>query len=132
MNMDKLLDKYTDYIKAVVRLKEVLETDTSNTLIYDAAIQRFEFTYELGWKLIKRYMEYTGIAEVNSPRSAFKEAFAAGLINRGEVWIEMIDDRNLTAHTYNEDMAIEVFNKIRDRYYTCFYDLAQRMAKEIQ
>ncbi len=132
MNMARLHDKYADYNKAVFRLKEVLNTDTSNELVYDAAIKRFEFNYELAWKLMKTYMEYAGIGEVNSPRAAFKESFAAGIISNGDVWIEMIDDRILSAHTYDENMAIEIFGRIKTKYFNCFDDFAQWIAKELQ
>lgn len=131
MRNERLMEIHRDYSKAVVRLKEVLEADVSNDIVYDAAIQRFEFTYELAWKLMKTYLQFSGIAEVNSPRAAFKEAFAARLIMNGETWIDMIQDRNLTVHTYDEKMAIDIFGRIKDKYFSCFNDLAGRMEKEI-
>lgn len=127
MNMDKLQLIRSNYSNALKRLKEVLEADLSNTFVYDAAIQRFEFTYELAWKLIKEYLHYTGIAVANSPRAAFKEAFAVDLIQNGEAWIAMIDDRNLTAHTYDEKKALEIYQRIKSDYYPQFVDLAQKV-----
>jgi len=96
-------------------------------LTYDAVIQRFEFTYELAWKLIKAYLEYQGLAVINSPRSAFKEAFAAELILDGDVWIEMISDRNLTAHTYNQERAKEIYARVKEKYLDQFAALVSRM-----
>jgi nucleotidyltransferase substrate binding protein (TIGR01987 family) len=128
---ERLMEIYRNYSKAVVRLREVLDADVSNDIVYDAAIQRFEFTYELAWKLMKAYLEFSGRVEVNSPRSAFKEAFAAGLIINGETWIDMIQDRNLTVHTYDEKTAIEIFGRIKDKYICCFNDFSDRMKKEI-
>lgn len=115
-----------------MRLKEALEEDISNPLVYDEVIQRFEFTYELAWKLMKAYLEYEGIAAVNSPRAAFKEAFAAGLIFDGDVWIDMIDYRNLTAHTYNEERAKEIYNKVREKYFAQFAAFDAKMAEVVQ
>ena len=95
MDIQRLREKLEDFSKALNRLKEALERDQSDDIVLDAVIQRFEFTYELSWKLIKAYMSYSGIADVKTPRQAFKEAFAAGLIEEGDVWLEMLDDRNL-------------------------------------
>lgn len=132
MNIERLKERMEEYRKAVLRLKEALEEDISNPLIYDGVIQRFEFTYELAWRLMKAYLEYEGIAVVNSPRAAFKEAFAAGLIFDGDVWIDMIDDRNLTAHTYNEERAKEIYNKIREKYFAQFAAFDAKMSEVVQ
>lgn len=89
-----------------------------------------EFTYELAWKLMKAYLEYEGTTNVNSPRSAFKEAFAAGLIINGDVWIDMINDLNLTVHTYNEQLAQEIYERVKEKYYPAFVAFTDRM-KEV-
>ncbi len=132
MNLERLREKREEYHRAVLRLKEVLEADVSNPFVYDAAIQRFEFTYELAWKLMKAYLEYDGIAVVNSPRSAFKEAFAAGLIHDGDGWMAMLDDRNLTTHTYDEQKAMEIYERIKGKYYARFVDFADGMAEALK
>ncbi len=133
MNIERLKERREEYHKAVWRLKEALDEDMSNPLLYDGVIQRFEFTYELAWKLMKAYLEeYEGIAVVNSPRSAFKEAFAAGLIIDGDVWIDMINARNLTVHTYNEQIAKEVFDMVKQKYYPSFAAFADRMAEVLK
>ncbi|MEA1962396.1 MAG: nucleotidyltransferase substrate binding protein [Bacillota bacterium] len=132
MNTDKLQLMRSNYSNALKRLEEVLEADPSNTFVYDAAIQRFEFTYELAWKLLKEYLLYTGIAVVNSPRATFKEAFAVDLIQNGEAWIAMLDDRNLTAHTYDEKKALEIYQRIKSAYYPQFVDLAQKINKAVE
>jgi len=131
MDNTRLVQKYAYFSKAVLRLREVLEAGTESDFVYDAAIQRFEFTYELGWKLLKAFMAYSGIAEVNTPREAFKEAFAAGLIHDGELWIEMIKDRNLTAHTYDEAEAVKIYNRVREMYFALFEKLEKKLAGEI-
>lgn len=127
MDAERLQERLEEYQRAVLRLKEAVEEDESNPLIYDAVIQRFEFTYELAWKLIKAYLEYQGIAVVNSPRSAFKEAFSTGLIFDGDVWIDMISDRNLTAHTYNQERAKEIYARVKEKYLDQFAALVSRM-----
>ena len=128
MNVEQIKEKIEEYLKAVLRLKEALDEDISNPLIFDGVIQRFEFTYELTWKLIKAYLEYEGIASINTPRSAFKEAFAAGLIIDGDIWIDMIVDRNLTVHTYNEQMARDIYYMVKNKYYSSLAAFADKMA----
>ncbi|SHG46744.1 nucleotidyltransferase substrate binding protein, HI0074 family [Thermosyntropha lipolytica DSM 11003] len=132
MSQERLKEKFAEYKKAVYKLKEALEEDVSNPLLYDGVIQRFEFTYELAWKLMKLYLESEGIVTVNSPRSAFKEAFAVGIITEGETWIDMINARNLTVHTYNEQMAKEIYDRVKDKYYPVFFAFANKMGEKIK
>ena len=77
----------------------------------DGCIQRFEYCYELSWKTMKRILNVRGI-EVNSPKVTFREAAREGLIDSPEKWFGFLDLRNLTSHTYNEDMANKVFSKL--------------------
>lgn len=132
MDIQKLREKLEDFSKALNRLKEALERDQSDDIVLDAVIQRFEFTYELSWKLIKAYMSYSGIADVKTPRQAFKEAFAAGLIDEGDVWLEMLDDRNLTSHTYDQGTARRIYERVKDRYYPAMSRLKEAISREIE
>jgi nucleotidyltransferase substrate binding protein (TIGR01987 family) len=68
---------------------------------------------------------------VRPPREAFKEGFAAGVIDEGDSWIEMIDDRNITSHTYDESEARVIFNKIKRKYYNILNRLRETIAGEI-
>lgn len=95
---------------AVSRLDEVLRQEKTD-FIRDAAIQRFEFTFELAWKLLKANVEHRGL-EGRSPRDAIKSAFSAGLIEEDSGWLAMIDLRNLTAHTYDERLAERLFGEL--------------------
>lgn len=79
-------------------------------------IQFFEISFELAWKVLKDYLEEEGFS-VTSPRDAIKQAFQAGLLEDGHVWLEALKDRNLTVHTYEEKIAIAVENKIRIDYF---------------
>lgn len=95
---------------ALERLDEVLkEPETSITR--DAAIQRFEFCFELSWKAAKAYMLEQGI-ECASPKSCIREAFKQSLIQDEAVWLGMIGDRNLTSHTYDEETAISIYEQL--------------------
>ena len=81
----------------------------------DATIQRFEFCFELAWKLMKAVLEYEGI-EVNSPRSSIREGWKQGLISDAEEWLDMMEKRNLSSHTYDENVARDIYHEVRERY----------------
>lgn len=132
MDKAKLKEKLFNYARAVERLKESLDRDENDDIVRDGVIQRFEFTYELSWKLLKAYLAYNGLADVRTPREAFKEAFATGLITEGDVWIEMLDDRNLTSHTYDEAEARRIFERIRNKYFEELSRLKETISREIE
>lgn len=77
----------------------------------DAAIQRFEFTFELAWKCIQRVAAGEGLM-VASPRDAFKTALRLGWIDDEPVWLAMIEDRNRTTHTYRQEMAEQIYERL--------------------
>lgn len=132
MTLDNVKDKYNSFSKAVDRLEESLKRDISDELVIDAVIQRFEFTYELGWKLLKLHLSFNGIAEVRSPRETFKESFSSGIINEGNIWIDMLDDRNITSHTYDEEEAQKIYWKIKNRYFILFKTLRDSLTGEMK
>ncbi|WP_447975541.1 nucleotidyltransferase substrate binding protein [Nitrospira sp. Kam-Ns4a] len=93
--------------RALGKLKEALAEPPSE-LTRDAASKRFEFTFELAWKAVQRCLREEGI-QCRSPRGCLREAFTFGLIADDPRWITMIEDRNLTSHTYDETTAQKVF-----------------------
>ncbi|WP_094227446.1 HI0074 family nucleotidyltransferase substrate-binding subunit [Methanolobus psychrotolerans] len=103
--------------RALGTLQEIMDEPYS-VIIRDAAIQRFEYTFEAIWKLIKEYLlEREGIV-CNSPKSCFREAFKMHLINEDESMqaLYMTDDRNMTTHTYHEDVAEEIYKELAGYY----------------
>ncbi len=113
--------------RALGKLKEgvkIAKTDIEK----DGAIQRFEFTFELFWKTLKIILQYKGI-EVRAPRTAIKEAFKVGLIDDDEIFLDMLEDRNLTSHIYDEATAEEVFERIK-KIYTPSLEKALKMLEE--
>lgn len=83
----------------------------SNTNI-DATIQQFEFTFELGWKFLKKYFLTKDIL-LNNPKEVLQEAFVVGLIGNEKVWLQMLTDQSNTSHTYDEKLADELYMRIR-------------------
>jgi nucleotidyltransferase substrate binding protein (TIGR01987 family) len=83
-------------------------------------IQSFEFTFELGWNVLKDYLESIGFSELRGPKPVVRKAFANDVIEEGEEWIAMIESRNRTSHTYNEETAAEIATAILTRYVPAF------------
>lgn len=121
----RIVHKYEDYKNALKRLMEALNFKEVNDIIIDGIIQRFEFTFELSWKLMKEFLEHEGI-EANSPRSTIREAFKIGLIDNGDKWISMLTDRNKTSHIYDEEESRAIYDNIREIYVEEFIKLLKK------
>lgn len=123
--------KFMNLKKAYSRLKEVSDIyDGKNDIIRDSLIQRFEFTYELTHKTLKEFMKYLGVTLENSfPRTIFKKAFVNNLISDDAVWINLLEDRNLTSHIYNENMSDEIADRIVTKYVPAIEELVDNLEK---
>ena len=95
---------------ALARLEGALAQPV-NEFVRDSAIQRFEFTFELFWKSLKGYAEESGV-EAYSPRDSLRTAFQLGVIQENSDWFQMLQDRNLTSHTYNEVTAETIYSHL--------------------
>lgn len=131
MNENKLKYKLEDFQKSLKKLEIALEKDAHLDELYlDGTIQRFEFVYELSWKLMKSYLEYQGI-EVVSPRETFREGFKDGIIHDATEWINLMINRNKTSHTYKEETAWDIYDKIKTEYIMLFKDFEKEIIKKI-
>ena len=81
----------------------------------DATIQRFEFSIELFWKLLRLLLSSKGV-DATYPKDVLREAFAGKLIDNEQIWLSMLRDRNLTSHTYDEDLAAIIYANIKNYY----------------
>ena len=115
---------------AVNRLQEVLQhTDIDNIeYLRDASIQRFEFTIELFWKVLKKILAYEKV-ETGTPRDTLSKAYQYHLIQDEEVWLSMLDDRNNTSHAYKEKEAKLIFDHIKN-YCPVFVDTYEDLKKK--
>lgn len=132
MNKGRLFEKLNDYKRASARLNEATKIEIEDDIVYDGVIQRFEFTFELSWKLMKMFLEYTGFTEIKSPRTTIREAFTFGLIEDGEQWIDMMVDRNKTSHLYDEKEAKLIYEKVKRNYSHLLSNLCDKMEEEIE
>lgn len=99
-------------------------------MIKDGLIQRFEYTHEFAWNVMKDYAVYQGNSSVAGSRDATRAAFQLQLVSDGRVWMEMIGSRNKTSHTYNEVTAEEIYTKILNEYYPAFLDFHKNMEEK--
>ncbi len=107
--MSKLQNLVKNLKKANQRLKEAIRLKPTK-VHRDAAIQRFEFTFELAWKTIQEYIRDQGF-DCNSPKNCIREGARLEIIDNPEDWFEFLDNRNLISHTYNEKLAEKVYKK---------------------
>lgn len=122
--------RFENFEKSYLLLKESLKIKEPSIVEKAGVIQFFETTFELSWKLMKDYEEYLGY-EVKSPREAIKRAFNIEFISNGSLWLEALVDRNLTVHTYDENIANEVYTKILDEYYYLLEELYLKFKDEL-
>jgi nucleotidyltransferase substrate binding protein (TIGR01987 family) len=123
MDSERLNERIVDFVKGVHQLERAV-AQPFNEFTRDATIQRFEFCYELAWKLLKVKLEQEGI-DARTPRQALQEGLQAALIDDGNAWSEIQRYRNLTSHTYNERLADEVYTFIGQQALPRFQRLAQ-------
>ena len=115
--MERLKLKYSDTIRAMATLKEILDEPFS-VIVRDATIQRFEYTFEALWKFLKEYLKEREGIICNSPKSCYREFFRLDMITEKETvkFLEMTDDRNMTSHTYKEEVSMVLYEKMRNHY----------------
>ena len=125
--MEKLKRKLVMSEKALNTLEEILNEPYSK-IVRDATIQRFEYTFEIIWKLLKEFLYHKEGIVCNSPKSCFRESFSIGILEEEETisFLQMTDDRNLTSHTYDEEIAETLYKKIKN-YYILMKKLFERI-----
>jgi nucleotidyltransferase substrate binding protein (TIGR01987 family) len=124
-NLSKALDKFVN----IVDRKAEFEEEGFADVYLDIVVKRFEFTYEMAWKALKRNLSFLGV-EAKSPRMVFKEAFLQNLIEDEEVWLSMIEQRNLSSHIYDEFEIREILDKT-ESYKQAFLKLKESLIKSI-
>lgn len=123
------LDQFS---RALAQLKSAVELANRRELSEleeQGLIQSFEFTHELAWNAMKDFLESRGVRNLFGSKDTSRSAFKQGLIDNGEVWMEMIKSRNLTTHTYNQDVASEIARAIRENYAFELQRLCERLEK---
>jgi len=122
--------RFSNYKKALKQLQSAVmlagERPLSN-LEQQGLIQAFEYTHELAWKTLKDFLVDKGYQDIFGSKDTSRRAFNLGIIENGEVWMDMIKSRNLSSHTYNEGTTEEIAQKVVDQYFDAFKDLEQKL-----
>ena len=125
--------RFDNYQRALHQLTLAVELSRQRPLSdleKQGIIQGFEFVHELAWNVLKDFLEYEGIQGIVGSRGAVREAFKRGLIEDGEIWMDMIEKRNLSSHTYNLEIALTLVNAILNAYYPAFLALQDEMGRK--
>ena len=134
MNPDiRWKQRFQNFDRAYVLLRQALEQGPVplNQLEKEGVIQRFEYSFELAWKTIKDYLEQSGLViSPVTPRQVIKDAFAAKVLSDGQVWIEMLDHRNLLSHTYDFAIFEKAVEAIAARYLPAMEQIHEFLMQE--
>lgn len=140
--------RFSNFNKAISKLEESVEYIKYNfldkeddldsedlgyvvdELIKEGLIQRFEYTHELAWNVMKDYAFFQGNSTIGGSRDATREAFKLQIIDNADIWMDMIQSRNKTSHTYNEETANEIFSKIINDYFPLFLNFRKVMEEK--
>ena len=121
------IQRLNHYSQTLDQLSKFIQKGELNDLEKQGLIQAFEYTYELAWNVMKDYFESQGETNLYGSRDVFRLAFKRGLIQEGDIWMDMIKSRALTSHTYNQTLAEEIVNKIVKQYFGEFVTLRTKM-----
>ena len=119
--------RFANYKKAFSLLKKFIDKGSLSELEAQGLIKAFEYTFKLAWNTLKDFLEFSGQTDIYGSRDAIRKAFELGLIHDGEKWMDMLQSRNLTSHTYNEETAQEICKAITQTYFTLFEQLVIKM-----
>ena len=134
INELRWVQRLANYEKAFSQLAIAVQLSRQRTLSdleQQGLIQAFEFTHELAWKTLKDFLNDKGNVEIYGSRDVTRQAFKYGLLNDGEVWMNMILSRNQTSRTYNEEITKEIVTAILNEYYQAFQNLKDKL-KQLQ
>ena len=105
-----------------------MEKKSLTELEEQGLIKAFEYTYELAWKTLKDFLEHEGYLEIYGSRDTIRKAYELNLISKGENWMDMLQSRNQTSHTYNEETAREICQAVKNEYFSLFCELEQKLS----
>jgi nucleotidyltransferase substrate binding protein (TIGR01987 family) len=119
--------RFSNYRKALAQLQKYLEKESLSDLERLGLIKAFEFTCELAWNTLKDYLLYQGITDIVGSRDTFRTAFRENLVEDGKGWMDMLQSRNRTSQTYNEETAKEIAGIVLQKYIPLFNALETKM-----
>ena len=124
--------RFSNYQKALAQLETFFEPPALNEREQQGLIKAFEYSFELAWNTLRDLLRNQGNATLLGSRDTLREAFRLGLIEQGETWMLMIQDWNLTSHSYNRATADAIADYIVHRHWPCFRQLHSRLELRLQ
>ena len=125
--------RFSNYQKALARLSEAVDLLVDNVnegsefdLLKEGLIQRFEYTHELAWKVMKDYLEYQGYVDIRGSRDAIRKSLELNILSDRR-WMATIEARNLTSHNYDDETADNIYHEIMEVYFPLFIDFEAKM-----
>jgi nucleotidyltransferase substrate binding protein (TIGR01987 family) len=122
--------RFVNFSKAFKQLERFKEVESLNEMEKQGLIKAFEYTFELSWKTLQDLLKEKGYVDIVGPRPVIEQSFQDGYISDGIGWMRMHKSRNLTSHTYDEQIAEEIIKNIRNEYYDLLRDLRLRLENE--
>lgn len=129
--LNNLIESYETFKKAFSKLKEFVDTDNGSEKDKAAIIHAYEHTFELWWKSLQRYLQDFETITEYGPGSTIRNAFQYGLIGEGQDYMDLLKDRNLIAHTYKENVATEIYDKIVNKHINTLEKFVKEFDKRI-
>lgn len=124
--------RFANYCRALEQLETFFQPPALNEREEQGLIKAFEYTFELGWNTLRDLLSSEGVADLIGSRDTLRTAFRVGLIEDGSSWMAMIQDRNLTSHTYNRATARQIASHIGQRYLRSFRQLRKTLQQRIR
>ena len=119
--------RFANFRKALGQLRKFVDKGDLSELEQQGLVKAFEYTFELAWNSLKNFLEYRGQSEIYGSRDAIRKAFELGLLEDGEGWMDMLKGRNLTSHTYNQEVADEICRAVLQNYFPLFLSLETKL-----
>lgn len=123
--------RFENFEKSFQQLVRFIEKGELNEFEEQGLIQCFEYNYDLAWNLMKDFLTFQGIVGISGSRDAIRQAFNKEIISHGEEWMKMVDDRIRTVHSYNEDTAQEIIERIKTLYFPMFQEFYAKMKSRL-
>ena len=130
MDSKRFKQRYEHFQEALARLEEAVELKPKDRLALDGLVQRFEFSFELAWKVLKDWLNYKGF-EDSAPRDVIQKAFQESLLEDFEGWLKMLELRNISSHEYSLEKADQLIELIQKKFYLLLQDLKNTLEKHI-
>lgn len=126
--------RFSNYKKALQQLGEAVALSKNRELSdleKQGMIQAFEYTHELAWTTLKDFLEFKGQRDIYGSKDASRKAFQLNIIEDGEGWMDMIQSRNKTSHTYNKETAEEIVTAVTTSYFMLFLRLEEKLSEQL-